>query len=340
MRISTRVIIDIRTGEILRSESYDYHGPISEAISFGGNKSKSKQQSNQQSTSESGTRFNEDFLTRALGFLGTKGAAGKQTTAGSFDPEGYLLQNPDVAASGMDPAEHYKQYGQAEGRAPGGTAQEYEIPGYDPSFIRSAFTSGAYTPGAYTGAGYTPVEGGDFNRLEEALYGGQKARLTQAYEANVGRQREELSQMGALNSPAQFLEGSARSSMDRSFLENLQQAARDAATTTIGLKAQEAARKTGFDVGQAGARTAFDVGEAARRTGFDVGEAGRRTGFGTAESERETGFNERTAQTLLDVWLKKLAMAIESGRFGTGQSTGASSGSSSAIGGNFGFLSG
>jgi len=36
-----------------------------------------------------------------------------------FDPDWYIAHNPDVAASGMDPAEHYLQFGGAEGRDPG-----------------------------------------------------------------------------------------------------------------------------------------------------------------------------------------------------------------------------
>ena len=34
-----------------------------------------------------------------------------------FDPATYLAANPDVAASGMDPLDHYEQYGKREGRA-------------------------------------------------------------------------------------------------------------------------------------------------------------------------------------------------------------------------------
>jgi hypothetical protein len=33
-----------------------------------------------------------------------------------FDPQLYLEANPDVAAAGMDPAEHYLRYGESEGR--------------------------------------------------------------------------------------------------------------------------------------------------------------------------------------------------------------------------------
>ena len=37
-----------------------------------------------------------------------------------MDPAQYLRDNPDVAAAGMDPTQHYQQYGQYEGRNPGG----------------------------------------------------------------------------------------------------------------------------------------------------------------------------------------------------------------------------
>ncbi|HPS36291.1 MAG TPA: hypothetical protein PLL75_01000 [Candidatus Omnitrophota bacterium] len=36
----------------------------------------------------------------------------------TFNAKWYLEQNPDVAASGMDPYEHYKRFGEAEGRRP------------------------------------------------------------------------------------------------------------------------------------------------------------------------------------------------------------------------------
>jgi hypothetical protein len=39
------------------------------------------------------------------------------TSMGGFDPGSYLGQNPDVAAAGIDPYQHYLQYGKNEGRA-------------------------------------------------------------------------------------------------------------------------------------------------------------------------------------------------------------------------------
>jgi hypothetical protein len=43
----------------------------------------------------------------------------KGYSSGSFDPAAYLAINSDVAAAGMDPWEHYQQYGMAEGRNTG-----------------------------------------------------------------------------------------------------------------------------------------------------------------------------------------------------------------------------
>ena len=57
-----------------------------------------------------------------------------------FDAAAYLRQNPDVAANGMDPWQHYQQYGQNEGRAlpmtPGMTS------GQLPSMLDPVYQSG------------------------------------------------------------------------------------------------------------------------------------------------------------------------------------------------------
>ncbi len=156
-----------------------------------------------------------------------------------------------------------------------------------------------YNP-AYVPGQYTDVAPGGFDRLENSLYGTQQSKLKQAYDQSVGQQREELAQSGALNSPSQFLEGSARSSLDRGYMQNLQQAARDAFQSRLGMEASEAARKTQFITG---------------------------------EAARLTGFNEQTASTLLDSWIKKLGIAIEAGRYSTGQSQGTSQGTSNAMSG-------
>lgn len=87
-------------------------------------------------------------------------------------------------------------------------------------------------------------------------------------------------------------------------MDSLQQAARDAYSTRFGAQAAEAARQTTYNQG---------------------------------EAARQTQFNENTAQQILNAWLQKLGVAIESGRYGTSQSTGSSSGGSSSSGFNFGF---
>lgn len=308
MRVNTKIIIDVETGAVIERESLEYSGPLAECISFGGSKSKQKSQSQQTSTSESGTKYNQDFLEQAKMFAGGQ----------RFDTARYLKENPDVAADeyfARNPLEHYLKFGQNDPEKRfqvDSTGQSYFVndsntgPAYDPRYVR-----GLYTPGAFTGVA---PEG--FGKLEESLYGTQESKLSRAYGDAVARQREELSQMGALNSPSQFLEGSARSSLDRNYLEGLQQAARDAFMGRLGAEQTEAGR-----------RTAFDVGEAGRRTAFDTGEAGR-----------ETGFNEQTAARLLELWLKKLGIAIESGRYSTATGQGTSQGSGAGSGFNFGLF--
>jgi hypothetical protein len=68
----------------------------------------------------------------------------------------------------------------------------------------------------------------DFDKLESGLYDSARAKAGDAYNTAVRRRREELSQAGLLNSPNQYLENGARESLDKDFLQQLQQAARDA----------------------------------------------------------------------------------------------------------------
>ena len=51
-----------------------------------------------------------------------RGGAVRKFQAGGFNPQAYLAANPDVAAAGMDPLEHYNKYGKFEGRTPTGAA--------------------------------------------------------------------------------------------------------------------------------------------------------------------------------------------------------------------------
>lgn len=61
-------------------------------------------------------------LRRFAGMPSASGVSADLTLVRStaiFDPDWYVAQNADVAASGMDPAEHYLRFGGAEGRDPG-----------------------------------------------------------------------------------------------------------------------------------------------------------------------------------------------------------------------------
>lgn len=309
MRVSNKIVIDLTSGTVLERECFEYFGPVAGCISFGGSQSKQKNKSQQTSSSQSGTRYNEDFLNRALEF-----ASGKQSQSReNFDAGAYLKAHPDVAADtnyAADPYQHYLDFGKND---PSGN---YTFtPKFNPNSISPTYAPD-YKESAYTPGAYTSVAPGGFDKLEKSLYEGQQSKLAQAYNQSLARQREELAQSGALNSPAQYLEGSARSSLDRDYLSNLQQAARDAFQGRLGLETAEAGRKTAFDVGEAGRRTAFDLSEA----------------------ERRTGFNEQTAARILDLWLKKLGIALEAGRYSEGQGQGTSSGSGSQMGGNFGLF--
>lgn len=111
--------------------------------------------------------------------------------------------------------------------------EAYDYFGGDPT------TDPAYKP-AYVGVG-------NLDDVESNIYAGQKSKLEDVYNNAVAKQREELSQSGLLNSPNQYLEGSARSALDKGYLSQIQQAARDAANTKADLQEQEAARETAFN---------------------------------------------------------------------------------------------
>ncbi|WP_170296048.1 glycoside hydrolase family 99-like domain-containing protein [Azospirillum brasilense] len=62
--------------------------------------------------------------------------------SGLFNSEWYLERNSDVSEAGIDPLEHYINYGSAEGR--------YPIPGFDPKFYRETYKDiGAIEPYAH-----------------------------------------------------------------------------------------------------------------------------------------------------------------------------------------------
>ena len=86
--------------------------------------------------------------------------------------------------------------------------------------------------------GYDPEYVGfeDFDRSEDTLYGGQRARVDDAYKNALGIQNEELSNSGLLNSPSKYIQGGARDTLTKGYLTTLQQAARDAAVSRMGLQ--------------------------------------------------------------------------------------------------------
>ncbi|YBV96726.1 hypothetical protein M1D80_07340 [Phyllobacteriaceae bacterium JZ32] len=56
------------------------------------------------------------------------GALGRLKRSGIFDESWYLLENPDVSASGVNPALHYIRFGAAEGRQPSATTAPGQRP--------------------------------------------------------------------------------------------------------------------------------------------------------------------------------------------------------------------
>ena len=80
-------------------------------------------------------------LRKILGSVGRrpKVKASQAKDLSLFQPEWYLANNPDVAAAGMDPLEHYLKFGEAEDRWPN--------PYFDPKYYR------AHAPGAKKYAG-------------------------------------------------------------------------------------------------------------------------------------------------------------------------------------------
>lgn len=92
------------------------------------------------------------------------------------------------------------------------------------------------------------LENMDFAKLEKGLYDRQLQNIEPQYQKARAQTREELSQSGLLNSPVQYGQGGAMDNLQRNYLDETQKAATGASNTTIALKQQELARKTGFDV--------------------------------------------------------------------------------------------
>lgn len=104
---------------------------------------------------------------RAPDLTKTIGPTKEQTTT-AWDGSAYLQANPDVAASGMDPLQHYLRYGQAEGRALNLSGQKFDGNAYlaaNPDVAK---------------AGLNPLD--HFGR-----YGAQEGRLLGVVGGNAGQ---------------------------------------------------------------------------------------------------------------------------------------------------------
>jgi hypothetical protein len=99
----------------------------------------------------------EAQILKALGGRGTinpKTGLLEFATQSNFDPDVYLRLYPDVAAAGVDPWQHYQQFGQSEGRAANSAEEAARAEGYT-----GAFGSGGYVdwknqqndPGSHAG---------------------------------------------------------------------------------------------------------------------------------------------------------------------------------------------
>jgi hypothetical protein len=87
----------------------------------------------------------------------------------------------------------------------------------------------------------------DLDRYEGALYNRQKSKMHQGYQDALKLQNEDLSNMGMLNSPSKFIEGGARDTLNKGYIQSLQQAANEAALGRLGREEREAGRRTTFN---------------------------------------------------------------------------------------------
>jgi hypothetical protein len=75
----------------------------------------------------------------------------------AFDAQAYLAANPDVAAAGMDPSWHYQNFGQYEGRDPGGATSGAQQNYWDNSNWLSQAGNGGGTRATGIQSSSTPV---------------------------------------------------------------------------------------------------------------------------------------------------------------------------------------
>src|SRR6476646_5854958 len=98
MRIFTKIVLDIATGAVIERESFEYSGPVAECISGSGGSKKTK--SKQQSTSESGTKYNEDFMRLATQY------ANDPSNAPGYNPQYVKGAYTGIPPSGFDKLEN------------------------------------------------------------------------------------------------------------------------------------------------------------------------------------------------------------------------------------------
>ena len=109
------------------------------------------------------SRHSEIGVTPLAHYLASGMAEGRATYAAiglavnGFDAEYYLMHNPDVAASGTNPLDHYDQFGWKEGRDP---SVHFDTLGYlaaNPD-VAAAHHDGAIPSGATVNVVYTYSE--------------------------------------------------------------------------------------------------------------------------------------------------------------------------------------
>lgn len=191
MKIYTKIIFNMESGETLYEEHFNYEGPIAQLFTLGG--SKSSQKSKSQSTGSAPLTYPRDFL---------------DAFQADF-PEWKFANQSGISIDSVHPGE--KQY------------------------------LGVGLPKFYS------LSDGDYGKLEKSLFDQQMNFLNPKYEQERARTREELSQSGLLTSPAAYGSGGALDQLSKSFLQSTQQAASNASGRTVELKANELARRTGWD---------------------------------------------------------------------------------------------
>ncbi|MFP4318095.1 MAG: hypothetical protein ACLFQ7_03890 [Phormidium sp.] len=65
-----------------------------------------------------GREIDSNSITRVAATTGTPTTTAATSTLNGFDGDRYLRENPDVAAAGVDPAQHFWDHGALEGRVP------------------------------------------------------------------------------------------------------------------------------------------------------------------------------------------------------------------------------